>query len=116
LKNRNHILCGLNLALFLCSFTLLSLTGFAASNGSPASHNCKQFNAKPDGMAGDVTQQLSEKSETESEDGAELQALALPFFFSCLQSGRIERHGKPVVVASGQPLNPIYISVHNFRI
>jgi hypothetical protein len=120
LKNKKHTLCLLNLVLFLSSFTLLSLNSLSASANPSASHSYKQYNAKPDGIVNSSAQQLSEKNETEneteSEDGSELHVLALPFFFSCLQSGTIRSYYKPAAIFSGQFLNPIYISVHNFRI
>jgi hypothetical protein len=116
LKNRKHILCLLNLVLFLFSFTLLSLNSFAASNGTVTSHIYKQFHAKPEGVADNSSQQLSEKSETESEDGCELQALTLPFFFSCLQSQTKLLACRSAMAPARQLLTPIYLSAHNFRI
>lgn len=120
LKSKKNIVSVLNLAIFLCSFTLFSFNSFSNNAGSRVtSHTRKQLSEKPVSQADGSSQQLSEKNETETEDGCELQAqsVSLPSFFSYFQFEISEICSYPSVQFFAEQLpNPIYLSVRNFRI
>lgn len=118
LKVSKNILGTLNLILFLSSFILFTYNSFSFTRSNPSpDHIAQHFTSKQDAATDGSSQQLSEKNETENDEGSfELQPLSLHFIFSYFQF----EISQPVVVTAS-PLaekitHPIYVAIRNFRL
>lgn len=118
MTKQKHILCCLNLSLFLVSFLLFIAGAFMTSSGELSFDlKHKQLVSKQT-MHEEGSQQLSENNETENEADDEVQLLefTLPFFITHAEqviSYVPTQYASPLAKLTA---TPIYVSVGNFRI
>lgn len=101
---------------FVCSFGVCSIQNFNTSKSKLPSIEKSLSVSKKENNASNGTDFLLEENEKETESNFEAQAFILPFLFSFFQT---ELYLQKYITAKSPAVvvqNPIYVSVHNFRI
>jgi hypothetical protein len=115
LKSRQNIVCFLNLALFLVSFSLVSFV-LSKGSSSPSGSDYVHFRITQKSSSGVVSPLTQVSEKIENENDTPLIAVYPHTFFFCEPLQRITRPAMTVTVTPPSPADPLYISVRNFRI
>lgn len=118
MEKRKHIFCRINLSLFLLSFLLLIAGSLLVNSGSHALDLKHTQLVSKQGVMEEGTQQLSENNETENEsdESFELLEFVLPYFVTGPVQAISYLYPQESGIQRVNTVNPIYVTVHNFRI
>jgi hypothetical protein len=119
LKNIRYIFAAFNLLVFLSVLGITSYAAITSEDAYPASNGERavihqKHSSNPDGPS----QQISESSETETENESDHEAafLLLPFLLALAGSNDAQCSTAQFSLSDESLSEPIYIQVHNLRI